>query len=70
MKAEKVKRVFFENMASPKLITQLAKDAGAGVGDPVYSDALSPTDGPAATYTAMLRHNVKLFKEAMLLNGK
>ena len=32
MKAEKVKRVFFENMASPKLVKQLAKDAGATVG--------------------------------------
>ncbi len=70
MKAEKVRRVFFENMASPKLVKQLAKDAGATVGQPVYSDALSHADGPAATYVAMFRHNVALFKDAMLLNGK
>lgn len=70
MKAEKAKRVFFENMASSKLVKQLAKDAGASVGKPVYSDALSKADGPAATYVAMFRHNVALFKEAMLLNGK
>ncbi|MDD4616091.1 MAG: zinc ABC transporter substrate-binding protein [Alphaproteobacteria bacterium] len=69
MKAEKVKRVFFENMASSKLIRQLAKDAGASAGEPVYSDALSKAGGPAATYVDMVRHNVALFKEAMALNG-
>jgi zinc/manganese transport system substrate-binding protein len=70
MKAEKVRRVFFENMASSKLVSQLAKDAGASVGKPVYSDALSRADGPAATYTAMIRTNVEQFKGAMELNGK
>lgn len=70
MKTEKVRRVFFENMASPKLVKQLAKDGGADVGKPVYSDALSKASGPAATYAAMFRHNVAQFKEAMALNGK
>ncbi|MFA4994293.1 MAG: metal ABC transporter substrate-binding protein [Bdellovibrionales bacterium] len=70
MKAEKIKRVFFESMASPKLISQLAKDAGASVGKPVYSDALSDADGSAETYIDMFRTNVEQFKEAMLLNGK
>jgi zinc/manganese transport system substrate-binding protein len=31
----------------------------------VYSDALSPADGPAATYLGMLRHNTGLFVEAL-----
>lgn len=70
MKSEKVKRVFFENMASPKLVKQLAKDGGASVGKAVYSDALSNADGPAATYVAMFYHNIAQFKEAMALNGK
>ena len=69
MKAEKVKLVFFETMASPRLITQLARDAGAGVGKPVYSDALSKADGPAPTYERMIRNNVTLFKVAMQQNG-
>jgi zinc/manganese transport system substrate-binding protein len=70
MKTEKVRRVFFENLANPKLATQLAKEAGASVGKPIYSDALSAVKGPAATYTDMIRYNVEQFKEAMLLNGK
>ncbi len=70
MKAEKVRRVFFENMTNPKLAKQLAKDADADVGAPVYSDALSTPGGPAPTYIDMIRHNVIQFKEAMLLIGK
>lgn len=70
MKKEKINTVFFENMASPKLVRQLAKDGGATVGRPVYSDALSKADGPAASYMAMIRHNVGLFKDAMNQNGK
>lgn len=69
MKAEKVRVVFFENMTSPKLVEQLAKEAGASVGEPVYSDALSAADGPAASYVDMFHHNVALFKEAMQKNG-
>jgi len=69
MRDEKVRHVFFENMNSPKLIRQLAQDVGARVGRPVYSDALSDKQGPAATYIAMMRHNVSLFKEAMMANG-
>jgi len=70
MKAEKVRRVFFEMMASPKLVTQIAKDAGASVGNPIYSDALSQAPGPAPTYIAMFHYNIQQFKEAMLLNGE
>jgi len=70
MKAEKVRRVFFEALASPKLIASLAKDANAEVGKPVYSDALSKADGPATTYVSLMRYNVAQFKGAMALNGK
>jgi len=70
MKDEKNKRVFFENMASPRLVSRLAKDGGASVGKPVYSDALSQVKEPAGTYMDMFRYNVGQFAEAMVLNGK
>jgi zinc/manganese transport system substrate-binding protein len=35
------------------------------LGGAVYSDALSPPGGPAATYLDMLRHNTTLFADAM-----
>lgn len=70
IRSEKVRRVFFKNLASPKLATQLASDAGASVGKPIYSDALSKAEGPASSYIDMMHYNVEQFKEAMLLNGK
>lgn len=70
IKAEKVPTVFFESMASPRLIKRLAADAGAKVGEAVYSDSLSPPSGPAPTYTAMMRHNLALFAAAMAATGK
>lgn len=63
-----VRAVFLENMTNPDLIRALARDAGVVAGPPVYSDALSPPDGPAATYVDMLRHNTTLFAEAMSRN--
>jgi zinc/manganese transport system substrate-binding protein len=70
MKSENIRRVFFESMTNPRLISRLAKDAGATVGAPVYSDSLSAQGGPASTYGEMMRYNVEQFKEAMALNGK
>lgn len=65
MKAERVKAVFIENMSDPRLVEQLAKDAGGVVGGTLYADALSAGDGPAATYEAMFRHNVTALKAAL-----
>jgi len=65
IKAEHVKEVFVENMTSPRLIEQLAKDAGAKLGGTLYADALSAPSGPAPTYLKMMRHNAELMLGAM-----
>jgi zinc/manganese transport system substrate-binding protein len=65
IKREKVRAVFIENMTSPRMAQMLARETGAELGGTVYSDALSPAGGPAATYLAMLRHNTTLFAAAM-----
>jgi zinc/manganese transport system substrate-binding protein len=65
IKRRKVRAVFIENMTSPRMAQMLARETGAVLGGTVYSDALSPPDGPAATYLAMLRHNTTLFAAAM-----
>ena len=62
---EKVRAVFIENMTSPRMAQMLARETGARLGGTVYSDALSPVGGPAATYLDMLRHNTILFAGAM-----
>ena len=50
--------VFVENIADRRLLDQIAAETGAAIGGTLYSDALSAADGPAATYLAMIRHNL------------
>jgi zinc/manganese transport system substrate-binding protein len=68
IKREKVKAVFVENMSNPKLIEQLSKDAGATVGATLYSDALSASDKPGATYLKMMSHNITQLVAGMKRN--
>ena len=68
IKREKIKAVFVENMANPKLLAQLSQDAGVSVGADLYSDALSAPDQPGATYLQMMRHNVTQLASGMRLN--
>ena len=66
IRAEGVTAIFFENVSDPRLIEQIASETGGRPGGELYSDALSPADGPAATYVEMMRHNAALLQSAML----
>jgi zinc/manganese transport system substrate-binding protein len=57
IRREGIRTVFLENMTDPRLARALAREAGAVVGPKLYADSLSPPDGPAPTYLAMLRYN-------------
>ena len=48
-----------------RLIEQIAREAGVPVAGTLYSDALSPPDGPAGTYIDMMRHNISLISEGL-----
>jgi len=65
VRARNTTAVFMENMASPAVLDRLAREAGVRVRGKLYSDALSPPDGPAPSYEAMFRHNVGLLVPAM-----
>ena len=65
IRREKITAVVIENMTSPRMAQMIASETGATLGGTVYSDALSPPDGPAATYLSMLRHNTTLFAAAL-----
>ena len=65
IRSDKITAVFFESMADNRLLSQISKEAGAKIGGTVYSDALSPPDGPAPTYLAMFHHNVEEFTKAL-----
>jgi len=59
IRREKIPAVFIENVADPRLMQRIAAETGAKIGGMLYSDALSPPDGPAATYIDMMRSNVR-----------
>lgn len=61
-----IKAVFMENMSNPRLIEQVARDAGVRLGGTLYADALSAPGGPADTYLKMFRHNVPTMISAMM----
>ncbi|QWK80602.1 zinc ABC transporter substrate-binding protein AztC [Ochrobactrum sp. BTU1] len=57
--------VFAENIADSRLVEQIASESGLTLGGTLYSDALSPSDGPAPTYIDMMRYNVKTLMSAI-----
>ncbi|WP_083005191.1 zinc ABC transporter substrate-binding protein AztC [Halomonas sp. GT] len=57
--------VFAENISNPRLVEQIADEAGIALSGTLYSDALSGADGPAATYLDMMRHNVNTLVTAL-----
>lgn len=65
IRAEKIPAVFMETITDPRLIEQVRKETGAAIGGTLYSDALSPADGPAPTYLKMFRYNVATLTKAL-----
>jgi len=65
VKREHVPAVFVENISSPALIQQIARETGARVGGTLYSDALAPSGQPAATYLGMFEWNARQLFEAL-----
>jgi zinc/manganese transport system substrate-binding protein len=65
---QNIKAVFVEHLANPALPAEIARDIGVPLGPPLYGDALSADNGPAATYEAMMRYNVGVLVAGMLRN--
>lgn len=65
VKRERVPAVFVENISSPRLVQQIARETGAKVGGTLYSDALSKPGQPGATYLEMFEWNVRQLAAAL-----
>jgi zinc/manganese transport system substrate-binding protein len=65
IRQEKIPAVFMENITDHRLLDQIAAETGAKVGGELYTDALSPPDGPASTYLDMFRHNIGTLTAAL-----
>lgn len=57
--------LFVENIASPALIEQIARETGTKIGGRLFSDALSERGGPATSYEAMFEHNLRALIAAL-----
>lgn len=65
IRREQIPAVFLENFNDDRLIGRVAAETGAKVGGTLYSDALSEENGPAPTYIAMVRHNIRALTSAL-----
>jgi zinc/manganese transport system substrate-binding protein len=66
IRREKAPAVFLENISDPRLMQRIAQESGAKIGGTLFSDQLSPPGGPAATYIAMMEHNISELKRALI----
>jgi zinc/manganese transport system substrate-binding protein len=65
IKASGVPVIFLENIQNPKLINQIASEAGVKVGPPLYSDALGKPGTDGDTYIHMMLYNDNVLTKAL-----
>lgn len=58
IKSAHVPAIFAENVSNPKLMQQIAKEAGVKLGPELYTDALGAPGSSGDTYLKMMRYNV------------
>ncbi|RFC43091.1 MAG: zinc/manganese transport system substrate-binding protein [Verrucomicrobia bacterium] len=63
IKAQRVKAVFAEDTANPKVLQQITAETGAVLGGLLWVDGLGT--GTAGTYAGMMRHNVATIVDAL-----
>ncbi len=65
IRATGVPAVFAENIANPKLMEQIASEAGVQVAPPLYTDALGQPGTAGDTYIHMERYNTETIVRAL-----
>lgn len=65
IRKQKIPAVFVENITDARLIQQIARETGARIGGTLFSDALSPPGGAAASYIDMMRNNALALATAL-----
>jgi len=65
IKKENIKALFVENISDPRLIAQIGRETGVKPAGELFSDALTDSKGPAATYLAMMRANTIALTQAV-----
>jgi zinc/manganese transport system substrate-binding protein len=63
--AGRVQAILSEHLEQDRVIRRIAAESGLPVSGALYADALSATDGPAATYIDLMRFNAHLIAAAL-----
>jgi len=66
IRAYGAKAVFVETSVNPKLIREIAREAGVMIGGELYSDSMGKTGTAGETYLGMMRENVLTIVSALL----
>lgn len=61
-----VPAIFVETSVNPKMIEQIAGEAGVAIGGELYSDAMGEEDSAGETYIGMMRENTLVLVEALV----
>ncbi|QHE87306.1 metal ABC transporter substrate-binding protein [Hydrogenophaga sp. BPS33] len=65
IRQEQIRALFVENIADPRLIEQIAREAGVKPAGALFSDSLSAPGGEAPTYIDMMRFNTRALTTAV-----
>ncbi len=65
IESRKLPAIFVESTINPKLLQQVAEDAGIRIGGNMYADSMGPKGSGADTYVRMLLHNARVLADAL-----
>lgn len=65
IKTEQIKALFVENISDPRLIDQIGRETGVKPAGTLYSDSLTPGNGSAPSYVALMRQNTQALVRAV-----
>jgi zinc/manganese transport system substrate-binding protein len=65
IRQQHIPAIFMENITNNRVIEQIARETGTKIGGKLYSDALSPANGPASHYIDFMRYNTTMLVSAL-----
>jgi ABC-type Zn uptake system ZnuABC Zn-binding protein ZnuA len=65
VKAAAVPAIFADNVSNPRLMEQIAREAGVALAPPLFTDALGEAGSEGESYLKMMRYNMKTIVEAL-----
>ncbi|MCB1889936.1 MAG: zinc ABC transporter substrate-binding protein [Rhodocyclaceae bacterium] len=65
LRAQRAAALFVESLSDPRLIERIQAETGTHIGGTLYADSLTGADGEAASYLAMMTHNLEALARAL-----